>query len=157
MEGRVAYRSRTAQGNIPDMSAATTDGAIIGPSCRRGLCANRLWTSEWPLASRPGPRCRQEEHHGQLGCDLYRRPRGLKPTDDDRKRLGLFAAGSTVGGLDGGPNAGYVGGLIKATIALRAAEAIAAAQRACARWRGAQFMSASCPLCGGEADSIFSI
>jgi hypothetical protein len=28
--------------------------------------------------------------------------------------------------LDGGPNAGYVGGLIKATIALRAAEAIAA-------------------------------
>ena len=40
---------------------------------------------------------------------------------------GLFAAGSTVGGLCGGPNAGYVGGLIKATIALRAAEAIAAA------------------------------
>jgi fumarate reductase flavoprotein subunit len=40
---------------------------------------------------------------------------------------GLFAAGSTVGGLDGGPHAGYVGGLIKATIALRAAEAIAAA------------------------------
>ena len=39
---------------------------------------------------------------------------------------GLFAAGSTVGGLDGGPNAGYVGGLIKATIAMRAAEAIAA-------------------------------
>jgi succinate dehydrogenase/fumarate reductase flavoprotein subunit len=40
---------------------------------------------------------------------------------------GLFAAGSTIGGLDGGPNAGYVGGLVKATIALRAAEAIAAA------------------------------
>jgi fumarate reductase flavoprotein subunit len=39
---------------------------------------------------------------------------------------GLYAAGSTVGGLDGGPNAGYVGGLIKATIALVAAEAIAA-------------------------------
>ena len=39
---------------------------------------------------------------------------------------GLFAAGSTIGGLDGGPNAGYVGGLIKATIALRAAEAIEA-------------------------------
>jgi len=40
---------------------------------------------------------------------------------------GLFAAGSVVGGLCGGPNAGYVGGLVKATIALRAAEAIAAA------------------------------
>ena len=46
---------------------------------------------------------------------------------NDRPVPGLFAAGSTVGGLDGGPNAGYVGGLIKATIALRAAEAIAAA------------------------------
>jgi fumarate reductase flavoprotein subunit len=43
---------------------------------------------------------------------------------------GLFAAGSTIGGLDGGPNAGYVGGLIKATVALRAAEAIAASQAA---------------------------
>ena len=43
---------------------------------------------------------------------------------------GLFAAGSTVGGLEGGPNAGYVGGLIKATIALRAAEAIAASGQA---------------------------
>jgi fumarate reductase flavoprotein subunit len=44
----------------------------------------------------------------------------------DTPMPGLFAAGSTIGGLDGGPNAGYVGGLIKATIALRAAEAIAA-------------------------------
>jgi hypothetical protein len=34
----------------------------------------------------------------------------------------LFAASSTVGGVDGGPNAGYVGGLIKATVALRAAK-----------------------------------
>jgi fumarate reductase flavoprotein subunit len=48
--------------------------------------------------------------------------------DESGKRIpGLYAAGSTVGGLDGGPNAGYVGGLIKATIALCAAEAIAAA------------------------------
>jgi fumarate reductase flavoprotein subunit len=45
---------------------------------------------------------------------------------NDAPLPGLFAAGSTVGGLDGGPGAGYVGGLIKATIALRAAEAIAA-------------------------------
>ncbi len=44
----------------------------------------------------------------------------------DRPIPGLYAAGSTVGGLDGGPHAGYVGGLIKAAIGLRAAEAIAA-------------------------------
>ena len=40
---------------------------------------------------------------------------------------GLFAAGSTVGGLDGGPHSGYVGGLIKATIGLVAAETAAGA------------------------------
>jgi fumarate reductase flavoprotein subunit len=44
---------------------------------------------------------------------------------NDKPIPGLYAAGSTVGGLDGGPDAGYVGGLIKAVIALRAAEKIA--------------------------------
>jgi fumarate reductase flavoprotein subunit len=44
---------------------------------------------------------------------------------NDRPIAGLYAAGSTVGGLDGGPHAGYIGGLIKATFGLRAAETIA--------------------------------
>jgi fumarate reductase flavoprotein subunit len=44
---------------------------------------------------------------------------------EDRPILGLFAAGSTIGGLNGGPHAGYVGGLINATMGLVAAEAIA--------------------------------
>jgi fumarate reductase flavoprotein subunit len=44
----------------------------------------------------------------------------------DKPIPGLYAAGSTVGGLDGGPHAGYVGGLIKATLGLRVAEKIAA-------------------------------
>jgi fumarate reductase flavoprotein subunit len=43
----------------------------------------------------------------------------------DRPIPGLFAAGSTIGGLNGGPHAGYVGGLINATMGLVAAEAIA--------------------------------
>ena len=38
---------------------------------------------------------------------------------------GLYAAGSTTGGLDGGPHSGYVGGLIKAALGLHAAEVIA--------------------------------
>jgi fumarate reductase flavoprotein subunit len=46
---------------------------------------------------------------------------------NDRPIPSLYAAGSTVGGLCGGPHAGYVGGLIKAVIGLRAAETIAAA------------------------------
>jgi fumarate reductase flavoprotein subunit len=44
---------------------------------------------------------------------------------NDRPIPGLFAAGSTIGGLNGGPHAGYVGGLINATVGLLAAEAIA--------------------------------
>jgi fumarate reductase flavoprotein subunit len=43
----------------------------------------------------------------------------------DKPIPGLFAAGSTIGGLNGGPHAGYVGGLINATVGLLAAEAIA--------------------------------
>ena len=42
---------------------------------------------------------------------------------------GLYAAGCCTGGLDGGPNAGYVGGLAKsAAMALRAADHLAAAR-----------------------------
>ena len=44
---------------------------------------------------------------------------------NDKPIPGLYAAGSTIGGLNGGPHAGYVGGLINATIGLVAAEAIA--------------------------------
>jgi fumarate reductase flavoprotein subunit len=44
----------------------------------------------------------------------------------DRPIPGLYAAGSTIGGLNGGPHAGYVGGLINATVGLLAAENIAA-------------------------------
>jgi fumarate reductase flavoprotein subunit len=51
--------------------------------------------------------------------------RGRVLDKNDKPIPGLYAAGSTVGGLDGGPHAGYVGGLIKAVIGLLAAEAIA--------------------------------
>jgi len=43
---------------------------------------------------------------------------------NDRPILGLYAAGSTIGGLNGGPHSGYVGGLINATIGLRAGDVI---------------------------------
>ncbi len=49
---------------------------------------------------------------------------------NDCSIAGLYAAGSTVGGLEGGPNASYVGGLIKSfCIGLIAAETIAAEHR----------------------------
>ena len=44
---------------------------------------------------------------------------------------GLYAAGCCTGGLDGGPNAGYVGGLAKAAATgLRTADHLAAVARA---------------------------
>ena len=65
-------------------------------------------------------------------------------TASDKPIPGLYAAGSTVGGLDGGPHSGYVGGLIKATIGLRAAETIAGQVISLRHWVGifAAFTSA---------------
>jgi len=52
--------------------------------------------------------------------------RGEVVDSDDRPIPGLYAAGSTVGGIEGGPRAGYVGGLIKSFgIGLIAADSIA--------------------------------
>jgi fumarate reductase flavoprotein subunit len=52
--------------------------------------------------------------------------RGEVMDTDDRPISGLYAAGSAVGGIEGGPRAGYVGGLIKSFgIGLIAADSIA--------------------------------
>ena len=52
------------------------------------------------------------------------RARVLRP--DDTPIPGLYAAGSIVGGVEGGPNAAYIGGLIKAfLLGLVAAETAA--------------------------------
>jgi fumarate reductase flavoprotein subunit len=54
--------------------------------------------------------------------------RGEVVDRDDRPVAGLYAAGSAVGGIEGGPHAGYVGGLIKSFgIGLIAADSIAEA------------------------------
>lgn len=50
--------------------------------------------------------------------------------EDGRAIAGLYAAGSTTGGVDGGPSIGYVGGLARAAVfGLRAAEHAAALVR----------------------------
>ena len=47
---------------------------------------------------------------------------------DGHAIAGLYAVGSASGGLEGGPQVGYVGGLIKAfTLGIKAAQSIAAA------------------------------
>ena len=53
---------------------------------------------------------------------------------DDSPIPGLYAAGSTIGGIEGGPCAGYVGGLIKAfLLGLVAAESAAASKSSAER------------------------
>ena len=71
----------------------------------------------------------------RAGVELFDRPparfiavngRAQVVGRDDEPIPGLYAAGSCVGGLEGGPAAGYVGGLIKAFgIGLIAADAVA--------------------------------
>jgi len=81
-------------------------------------------TKPWPIKTPP--------FYGMPICVAITNCMGGIVVDGDGRVLdkankpvpGLYAVGSTVGGLDGGPHAGYVGGLIKATIGLRAAEAI---------------------------------
>jgi fumarate reductase flavoprotein subunit len=59
---------------------------------------------------------------GGIAIDGY--GRALRP--DGSKIEGLYAAGTATGGLEGGPNGGYVGGLAKSGVtAMRAAESIA--------------------------------
>ena len=59
------------------------------------------------------------------GIAIDGRAQVLRP--DDTPIRGLYAAGSTAGGMEGGPDAGYVGGLIKAfLLGLVAAESAAA-------------------------------
>ena len=51
-------------------------------------------------------------------------------TDDETVIPGLYAVGTTTGGLEGGPAVGYVGGLVKGVVfGIRAAEHIAGSMR----------------------------
>jgi fumarate reductase flavoprotein subunit len=50
--------------------------------------------------------------------------------EDGGAIAGLYAAGATTGGLEGGPLAGYVGGLLKAGVmGMRAAQCIAGSRQ----------------------------
>ena len=99
---------------------------------RRRHAAKALAAARGDRRTRPG-RSRRRRSMRMPICAAITNTMGGIVVDGDARVLdkndkpipGLYAAGSTVGGLDGGPHAGYVGGLIKATIGLRAAETIA--------------------------------
>ena len=111
---------------LEDLSASTTPPSTPA----RCTCCRRRVAATATEPGRSGPRrsmlCRSARRSPTPWAASWSTAMAPSSTRSDTPMPGLFAAGSTIGGLDGGPNAGYVGGLIKATIALRAAEAIAA-------------------------------
>ena len=106
---------------VGEYNKAIDDGALQKLSPPRRDAPNKAW----PIKTAP--------FYAMPICAAITNTMGGIVVDGDARVLdtndkpipGLYAAGSTVGGLDGGPHAGYVGGLIKATIGLRAAETIA--------------------------------
>jgi fumarate reductase flavoprotein subunit len=103
--------------------------SVPGASSTASIAADRFSSASsdryraWPIRTAPFyaiPICAAITN--TMG-DIVVDGNGAVLDQSDTPMPGLFAAGSTVGGLDGGPNAGYVGGLIKATIPFRAAEA----------------------------------
>jgi fumarate reductase flavoprotein subunit len=122
LAGLIGIAPQRLEGLVDEYNAAVDAGTLHLLSPQRRSDRYRAW----PIRSAP--------FHAMPICAAITNTMGGIAVDGDGAVLdqsgtpmrGLFAAGSTIGGLDGGPNAGYVGGLIKATIALRAAEAIAA-------------------------------
>src|SRR4029077_17177345 len=105
---------------VTEYNKAIDDGMLEKLSPARGVRPNKAW----PI--KPPP------FYAMPICAAITNTMGGIVVDgdacvldlDNKPIAGLYARGSTVGGLDGGPHAGYVGGLIKATIGLRAAETI---------------------------------
>jgi FAD binding domain-containing protein len=122
LAGLIGIAPQRLEGLVDEYNAAVDAGTLHLLSPQRRSDRYRAW----PIRSAP--------FHAMPICAAITNTMGGIAVDgngavldrSDMPMPGLFAAGSTIGGLDGGPSAGYVGGLIKATIALRAAEAIAA-------------------------------
>jgi len=109
------------QQTVDQYNAALEAGALdrLAPSRRTAPLA------AWPIRTPP--------FYAMPVCSAITNTMGGIVVDGDGAVLnlqgapipGLFAAGATIGSLDGGPHAGYVGGLIKAVLGLLAAEKIA--------------------------------
>jgi fumarate reductase flavoprotein subunit len=123
LAGRIGLAPQRLIETVEQYNNALAQGSLAALSPPRGTR-----TAPWPIETPP--------FYAMPICAAITNTMGGIVVDgdgavldrNDRPIPGLYAAGSTVGGLDGGPHAGYVGGLIKATFGLRAAEAIAGAR-----------------------------
>jgi fumarate reductase flavoprotein subunit len=121
LAGKIGLAPKLLGDVVGEYNKAVDDGALHSLSPPRKDTPNKAW----PIKVAP--------FYAMPICAAITNTMGGIVVDGDARVLdkndkpipGLYAAGSTVGGLDGGPHAGYVGGLIKATIGLRAAETMA--------------------------------
>ena len=126
LAGKIGLSPERLQQVVGEYNKALDEGSLQKLSPPRRDAPNKASLAEaWPIKVAP--------FYAMPICAAITNTMGGIVVDGDARVLdkndraipGLYAAGSTVGGLDGGPHAGYVGGLIKATIGLRAAETIA--------------------------------
>lgn len=108
-----------------DYNAALADGRLGALSPPRTVKPAMLATGAAPLTG-PGflaiPLCAGITYTmGGIAIDAQ----GAALDTDGRPMAGLYAAGASTGGIEGGANSGYVGGLMKAAVfGLRSAEAV---------------------------------
>jgi len=111
--------------SVAKRNAALAAGELQGAPDERGaLKYQPVMIGNAPYYAAPACACITHTTGGVLVDDAARVLR-----DNGTPINGLYAAGSTAGGLEGGPQTGYVGGLIKALVfGVLAAEAVAGGQ-----------------------------
>jgi fumarate reductase flavoprotein subunit len=128
LAGLAGLPARQLQDTVDQHNAALDAGALDKLSPPRTTQNRTSQNKAWPIRTPPFyamPICAAITN--TMGGIVVNGD-GAVLDENDKAIPGLYAAGSTIGGLNGGPHAGYVGGLINATMGLVAAEAIAGVQ-----------------------------
>jgi fumarate reductase flavoprotein subunit len=125
LAAQIGMNAQTLHDTVRDYNSALADGSLADLSPPRTVRLATLATGAAPLNG-PGflaiPLCAGITYTmGGVAIDAD----GAVLNQQRRAIAGLFASGATTGGIEGGANSGYVGGLMKAAVfGLRAAEAV---------------------------------
>ncbi|WP_345817330.1 FAD-dependent oxidoreductase (plasmid) [Paraburkholderia sp. PREW-6R] len=128
LAGRIGMNEAVLSDTVSQYNAALAEGRLASLSPPRTVKPATLATGAAPLTG-PGflaiPLCAGITYTmGGIAIDAD----GAALDTEGRPIAGLYAAGATTGGIEGGANSGYVGGLMKAAVfGLRSAEAVARA------------------------------
>ena len=126
LAAELGMQAQTLKRTVQDYNEALAGGRLDTLSPQRTVKPATLATGPWPING-PGylaiALCAGMTYTmGGVVIDAN----GQALDEGHRPIPGLYAAGATTGGIEGGANAGYVGGLAKAAVfGLRSAEAVA--------------------------------